>query len=315
MKESAKNKLILFIMLLISKGFNSPFNHGHHYGNSNRNRNCYESCKECSGWIEYDPLREKWVHNCIKCENGYYRLGESNCYSIGLKNDGYYLYKKDGIDVWGKCYERCKTCDEPGNFTHMKCTSCDYYYIDYNFRKKFKYKLTSNKNCERCESDNYLTMAGDCLDKCPNGSYSYSFERSCLTDCPNNYKKDESLRKCVITTFEQNTPLEEFKSQITENITRFSNYTSLINGSDFTAIILTSSEEKPERQLEKGISAIDLSNCTQIIKEENDVPINDSLIILNMESKINNIKNIEIEEGKEEKEIEDKSFNLGKFHK
>ena len=45
----------------------------------------------------------------------------------------------------------------------------------------------------------------------------------------------------------------------------------------------------PEEQIKKGISAIDLGECTQIIKGYYNISENESLIILNMESK--NIEN------------------------
>ena len=42
--------------------------------------------------------------------------------------------------------------------------------------------------------------------------------------------------------------------------------------------------DDPKKQLEKGISAIDLGNCTEQIKEHYNISKNESLIILNMES-------------------------------
>ena len=65
------------------------------------------------------------------------------------------------------------------------------------------------------------------------------------------------------------------------------NSSSLINGSDFIAVILSSDEMDPKDQIKKGISAIDLGNCTEQIKEYYNISKNESLIILNMESKRN----------------------------
>ena len=44
------------------------------------------------------------------------------------------------------------------------------------------------------------------------------------------------------------------------------NSSSLINGSDFIAVVLSSDEIEPKEQIKKGISAIDLGNCTEQIK-------------------------------------------------
>ena len=67
------------------------------------------------------------------------------------------------------------------------------------------------------------------------------------------------------------------------------NNSSIINGSDFIAVFLTTDKMEPEEQIKKGISAIDLGGCTQIIKGYYNIFENESLIILNMESK--NIEN------------------------
>jgi len=63
------------------------------------------------------------------------------------------------------------------------------------------------------------------------------------------------------------------------------NSTALINGSDFIAVVLSSDEMDPKEQIKKGISAIDLGNCPDQIKEYYNISKNESLIILNMESK------------------------------
>ena len=55
----------------------------------------------------------------------------------------------------------------------------------------------------------------------------------------------------------------------------------------------------PEDQIKNGISAVDLGNCTEIIKEYYNISKYESLIILNVETKIENNNN-------------DTSFNLGK---
>ena len=48
----------------------------------------------------------------------------------------------------------------------------------------------------------------------------------------------------------------------TFNITAFLNFSDAIHGSDFIAIVLTSDNMDPKKQLEKGISAVDLGNSS-----------------------------------------------------
>ena len=317
MKKIIRDKLILIIILLLFQGFNSygPYrNNGYndpHNPNSNRYIYCYESCKSCNKYIEYDFMKDEYIHNCIECADNYYKLGESNCYSTIIKNFGYYLYEKNGNMVWGKCYKRCETCEFRGNDLEMNCTTCNYYYIGNSRRNKYRYRL-NGKNCDRCGEGQYINKNNKCVNKCED-SYGFSFNHSCLKNCPANYEKDEVQKKCVLQSFNQTMPLDELRSQITENITRFLNYSSPINGTDYVAIILSNDKEEPEKQLEKGISAVGLGGCSPDIKDYYNISRNESLIILNMETKINNIKTMDIEESEEEKESEDNSNNLGKI--
>ena len=307
MKESNEINLILILIVLIlsSKCLNCQFN----FDNWNRYTNCGDGCKECYGQIVIDPIRQKYVYYCIKCSEGHYKLGEYICYK-NIKNEGYYLDNKNGDSVWKKCYENCNTCYGEGTSDNMNCKTCSYYYyFEYYHWRKAKYRLTIGNNCVKCENDNYYYDNNyNCVDKCPPGSYGYSLEHSCLTVCPTNYVKDDTQQKCVIETFEETIQLDEFQSQVTENITNYLNYT-LINGSDFIAAILSNDKEEPEKQLEKGISAVNLGQCSPDIKDYYHISRNESLIILNMESKIDNIKTKEIEEEEEEMESEDNSYN------
>ena len=95
--------------------------------------------------------------------------------------------------------------------------------------------------------------------------------------------------------------ISEFKNMIKDNIISYVNSTKVINGTNFLAMVLSSDNMKPEDQLKSGISAIDLGNCTNILKEYYNISDEENLIILNMESKKDENNN-----------DEDKSFNLGK---
>ena len=78
------------------------------------------------------------------------------------------------------------------------------------------------------------------------------------------------------------------------------NTTHCINGTNFIGMALSSDNMDPEEQIKNGISAIDLGNCTEIIKEYYNISKNENLMILNIETKnISNSNN-------------DNYFNLGK---
>ena len=114
-----------------------------------------------------------------------------------------------------------------------------------------------------------------------------------------------ALNTCVKKPYEQ-TSSTEFKEQLLNNITEHVNSSELINGSDFTAMVLSSDDMDPKEQLKKGISAIDLGNCTEQIKEYYNISQNESLIILNSETKRNETKI------NEEKDADDDSIDVGK---
>ena len=111
---------------------------------------------------------------------------------------------------------------------------------------------------------------------------------------------NESENKIYITS-------SEFKEQIMKNISAFikeENSSKIFNGSYFIALILSSDNMNTKEQIDKGISAIDLGNCTNVIKEHYNISQNESFYVLNIESKKN-------ESEKSEEKI-DNTFNLGK---
>ena len=93
--------------------------------------------------------------------------------------------------------------------------------------------------------------------------------------------------------------MSEFENQIIKNISSFLNSTNVINGTDFIAMIYEVDDMEPKEQLKNGISAIDLGNCSKVIKDYYNIS---SFIVLNMESKKNKTQ---------EKNI-DNSFDLRK---
>ena len=71
----------------------------------------------------------------------------------------------------------------------------------------------------------------------------------------------------MLKSLDKDKTVDEFKNQILNDITSYVNSTQVINGSNFLAVVLTSDDINPEEQLKKGISAFDLGNCTNEIKE------------------------------------------------
>ena len=131
-----------------------------------------------------------------------------------------------------------------------------------------------------CLNNTFITSSGDCVRTCPNGTYQFSLNNSCLDFCPYNYEIIKG--KCIIKSFEPEISVNDFKNQITDDITSYVNSSKVINGSNFLAAVLSSDTMNQEEQLKNGISAVDLVNCTNVIKEYYKIPQEESLININL---------------------------------
>ena len=114
----------------------------------------------------------------------------------------------------------------------------------------------------------------------------------------------ESNDKCTFESFNQGNNFSDYIEIIKNDIISHSSLCKVINTSNFIISIVSSDKIEPEEQIKKGISAVDLGNCTSVIKEHYNIPIEENLIILNMETKVEeNLSN------------EGNSFKLGKINK
>ena len=81
-------------------------------------KNCYESCKECSVSKDYFTAEN---HNCLSCRDNYYKspIKVTNCYSKEEKREEWYFDEIE--EVFGVCNIKCKTCFGP---SENECLSC-----------------------------------------------------------------------------------------------------------------------------------------------------------------------------------------------
>ena len=248
-------------------------------------KKCYYNCKTCN-----KSYSENGEMNCIQCKEGYYKLnGTNNCYNEEEINENSLSIIKDStlmiIDIKESNNKIVKTTsniievsnDNKFIISHM---------IEHSISLEFSLPNTN---------DTLYDKINETIITSENIKYIISTSYSETNNEPNKF---------IINSFNQNTSLLEFKSIIKTNITTFVNSSKLINGSDFIAIISNSDEINPSTQLEKGISAIDLGNCTKEMKIHYNIPEDESLIVLNIELKRNKSIDNEINN--------DKSFDLGK---
>ena len=248
---------------------------------------CDDNCLTC-----LDEKNET-SNNCLSCDNetrGLYLLEDkNNCEYNNIS--GYYL--NNDTKILQKCYNNCKTCNGPyeinneTNIENHNCIECAENY----------YKLSNSSYHNNCYAIDTTNSWKNIEETILNISYTSLINIEFITIPTCNL-----IEKPIIQLISS----EEFKSKITENITEFLNSTEIINGSDFKAVILSSDDLNPQEQLKKGISAVDLGNCTQIIKKHYNISENENLLILNMESKKNQ-SNKDIEDNNN-----DNSFDIGK---
>ena len=104
------------------------------------------------------------------------------------------------------------------------------------------------------------------------GYYISNKETGLLSKCLNNCSSYDDDSNSQIT-------IEDFKNEIRNDIASYVNSSKVINGSNFLAVVLSSDNIIPEEQLKNGISAVDLGNCTNIMKEYYNIPREENLII------------------------------------
>ena len=125
-------------------------------------------------------------------------------------------------------------------------------------------------------------------------------------NCSDNayiYIPEKTIPINIDSCLDNNITIDYFKRNILNYITSLANlYPIIINGSDFLAAVLSSDDIKPEEQINKGISAIELGDCVNIVKQNYNISNEENLIIINIESKNEEIKHIN----------SDNSFNLEK---
>ena len=223
--------------------------------------------------------------------------------SIAINNiSQVYINSKD-IAV---CFENCLECGdvvelENGNIINQNCLSCkDGYYFLFQTNNCYNssimeqgyYFSSFDSMYHKCDIDCKICIEDDSINQqkcisCNNGAYLFPLNNSCLNSYPINYKINKDQNECIPENLEQKISLSELKEQISKNFSSFLNSTNVINGTDFIAMIYSVDDIDPREQIKQGISAIDLGNCTNIIKEYYNISKEESFIVLNLESKKN----------------------------
>ena len=143
---------------------------------------------------------------------------------------------------------------------------------------------TSDIN-KKCLEKQFVTLTGECVTNCPKGTYQFMLNYTCLNSCPDNYKVNNEQNRCIRVIFEEKVTTVEFKTEIVRDIVSYVNSTIVINSTTFVAVVLSSEEMNTESQIKRGISAIQFPDKGQKIKRYYNIPDEEELIILSVQSK------------------------------
>jgi hypothetical protein len=157
---------------------------------------CYEACKLCSNSGTPEET------NCLSCDiaKGYYPLQDlpNQCYLKTVSLDGY--YSDDTNQIFGKCYDTCKSCYGSGNSGNPNCIECK---PNADCTPIKNITLTIQDKCDnsyenKCIDDCpefkvFNTTSKDCY-SCSSVSLKY-YNKTCTEDCPHGYTDEDG--KCV----------------------------------------------------------------------------------------------------------------------
>ena len=266
-------------------------NNGYYFNTTyNQYVKCDKACITCTAGLKGDNT------NCLKCnENlGYYPIkgkGNTFCYNEDTIGEGYFLNNLEEPFEWEECYENCAKCKYKGNSKKMACLSCKANLINKELNKTFYLKFSKGNCIMGCPNNLFITKDFRCLPSCLNGTYEFIPNVSCVDTCPENYVVNQERTRCVFSTFSGVDSATEFKDIIFTNITSFVDPNTVINGSNFKAQIIAASDIDPVEQIKNGISGLDLGDCIEILKAHYQIPENEDLIVIEIETMEDKEKN------------------------
>ena len=267
---------------------------------------CYSLCLKCSEGPTSTSM------NCDYCIEGYYLKIDNeknkNCFPNNEIVEANF-FKDPEKNIFYECFNLCGTCDNFGNITNMNCLTCanelEYGYdelnkscflnITCNINSSFYYTLDENKLKAKICLDNgqfcpgflpfELILTKECILSC---SYEEMINYICK---PSNMEEGIKIMK---ETFENEVGTND---GMIEDILKdkFDDVTVFGNNATYQITSTTNQEEKINNKIDDAISNIDLGECERIIKQENNIDENVSLIIIKDDLKRNETISTQVE--------------------
>ena len=266
---------------------------------------CNEYCSKCTNAPTINNM------NCDKCIDGYYlRVDDNNtknCFPNSIKPLSNYYIKDNEPNIYYKCYELCGSCDKEGNLYNMNCLTCinnniyeydfvkrncfpkvscmNYFYYAFN-EQNLKSKICLPENAICPEDRPYVIIeTKECVFGC---SYENLINEKCKLS--NKYLNSEQTMK----NFEK----EIENSYLLMNQILNGNFEDLtVYGNIFIFQITTTSNQqnKIQSNINDSVSTIDLGDCENLLKRDNNISDNISLIILKYDIKTKESNSAQVE--------------------
>ena len=318
------------------------------------NNNCKQTCPTNTKKYEDQKLclddcyTELFEYNneCLNdCPSGKHRIFIDRNRCTDELPEGFVLDNTDNI--YKKCFETCKVCNQVGNDDNNNCEQCidNYKFLDDSFAKPKNcyydcdnYYMFDSSNQYMCidscppEFKNLISQRKKCIDDCQkDDDYIFTYEEQCLLLCPDNLKIDDETKYCLISCYPEQFECEnicysrlpsgndEFfhdKKIYINNLENFENIVNMIfeayppeignkillERPDNRVYEITNSLDELDLLQNKtkniwGLSIVDLGFCETILKRENNISENDSLIFIKNEIKSNKVseRNVHID--------------------
>ena len=188
------------------------------------NNNCKQTCPTNTKKYEDQKLclddcyTELFEYNneCLNdCPSGKHRIFIDRNRCTDELPEGFFLDNTDNI--YKKCFETCKVCNQVGNDDNNNCDQCidNYKFLDDSFAKPKNcyhdcdnYYMFDSSNQYMCidscppEFKNLISQRKKCIDDCQkDDDYIFTYEEQCLLLCPDNLKIDDETKYCLISCY------------------------------------------------------------------------------------------------------------------
>ena len=267
---------------------------------------CHELCSKCSNGPTENSM------NCDYCIEGYYlkidNFSIKNCFPNNEIISNNYVKKYLDKNIFYKCYELCGTCDDTGNSTNMNCLTCiDELKYEYDEKNKYCFpSISCNYSYYYYTVDENQLKTKICLQEgqfCPEIlPYEIISTKECILTCsyenllnlickPSNIKVDiEQMKETFQNEIETNDKIIE---DVLNN--KFEDVTVIGYNRTYQITTTSNQEEKIIQNIDDAVSNIDLGECEKIIKKENNIDDEVSLIILKDDLKRNETISTQVE--------------------